>query len=198
MANKYTIAAFDFDGTITKKDSLIDFIIYVFGYRKFLKGIIRLLPSLLLCKLGYSCDKAKKDFFSLFFKGFKEDKFNLLCRDYSLNKLKMIIRQQALKKINHHKHEGHKLVIVSASIKNWIKPWAEKNLFDEVIATQVEVENGTLTGRFKTKNCRGQEKLRRFLEKYPRREEYFLYFYSNSRIDNPMLSFADSAFPKGF
>ncbi len=199
MAEKYTIAVFDFDGTITTKDSFIDFIIFAFGYKKFIKGIFRLLPNLFLYSLGViSSHIAKEKVFSYFFKGFTELEFNKLCDNYSLNQSNRIIRREALEKIKLHKEQGHKLVIVSASIKNWIQPWAEKNMFDEAIATEIEIKNNILTGKFKTKNCVKAEKARRFLEKYGDPEKYFLYVYGDSNNDEELLSLANIKFFREF
>ena len=63
------------------------------------------------------------------------------------------------------------------------------------MATEIEVDgNGLLTGRFKTANCSGQEKVNRLLEIEPHREDYYLYAYGNSTGDKEMLEMADEAF----
>ena len=54
------IYAFDFDGTLTRRDTFIEFIRYVFGTRRMLAGILRFVPILVLMKLGrYPNWKAK-------------------------------------------------------------------------------------------------------------------------------------------
>ena len=68
----------------------------------------------------------------------------------------------------------------------------------KVLGTQVEVENGRLTGRFLTKNCYGQEKVNRMLVLYPNRSEYKLIAFGDSRGDKEMLAFADEAYYKPF
>lgn len=192
MEPSYTIAAFDFDGTITAKDTLVDFTIYSLGYRKFIQGLLVLFPVLALYKLGlFSGGFAKEKFLSYFFKELKESQFNDFCRDYALKRIGDITKKEVLQKVKWHKQQGHKLVIISASFENWIKPWAQNNSFDEVIATKVEVKNGLLTGKLATNNCEKQEKVKRFLEKYPERDKYFLYVYSDSKTDRPLLSLAD-------
>ena len=61
-----------------------------------------------------------------------------------------------------------------------------------MLATEVEVDDdGRLTGRFKTKNCFGQEKVDRLLQAEPHREDYFLTAYGDSRGDRELLAFAD-------
>ncbi len=46
------IYAFDFDGTLTRRDTFIEFIRYVFGTRRMLAGILRFAPILVLMKMG--------------------------------------------------------------------------------------------------------------------------------------------------
>jgi phosphoserine phosphatase len=67
-----------------------------------------------------------------------------------------------------------------------------------VIATEPEIKNGVLTGRFSTPNCYGQEKKRRFLEKYPDRDRYILYVYGDSNGDKELLEMADKPFFRCF
>ncbi len=199
VSYKYTIAAFDFDKTITRIDTLNDLIIYKFGMRKFIRKMIELSPLLFLYVLKIIPNYvAKQKLFASFFAGLMEEEFNELCRDYSLNRIKNILRHEAIKKIEWHKKEGHKIIIISASMENWIKPWAEENSINEVIATLPEIKNSLLTGRFATKNCHGKEKVERLLEKYPEKEEYFLYAYGDSRGDRELLRLADKGFYRKF
>jgi len=199
MEYKYTIAAFDFDGTITKRDSLNNLIIYEFGLFKFITAILKFLPLICLYKLGIVENRISKEkLFHFFWAGISEEEFKRICVKYSLNRINKIVKQDCLEKIEWHRKQGHRLIIVSASVKDWIEPWAKLNLFDDVISTKVESNNGILTGRFKTENCYGKEKLNRFLEKFPKREEYFLYVYGDNRGDKEMLEFADKGFYRKF
>jgi hypothetical protein len=54
------IYAFDFDGTLTTRDTLLEFIRFVFGIRRMLFGFLIYSPLLILMKLRlYSNYKAK-------------------------------------------------------------------------------------------------------------------------------------------
>ena len=93
--------------------------------------------------------------------------------------------------------DGAEVLIVSASIDNWVRPFF-KNHVPMVLGTQIEVKDGLLTGRFLTKNCYGQEKVNRILALYPNREDYHLTAYGDSRGDKELLAFADKAHYKPF
>lgn len=188
---KYTIAAFDFDGTITTKDTLFDFIRFYYGKRTLITGLCLLSPVLIGYKLGFLANSvAKEKLFSHFFKGQCIDEYNRICANYA-KRIHQICKSETLDKIKWHKEQNHRLLIVSASNKNWIAPWALQNLFDEVIGTEIEVVNGQITGEFTSKNCYGAEKTNRLLALYPNRKEYTLYAYGDSSGDKELLALAD-------
>lgn len=199
MAHKKIIAAFDFDGTLTNRDSFMDFLLYSFGIFFAGKKLLKNSPNIIGYLLGYiSNHTAKEKVFNSFFQGYPYKQFIKLCDNYSLNRINAILRPNAITKLNWHLSQGHMLVLVSASIKHWISPWAEKAGFIEIIATEPEVKNGYLTGRFATPNCYGEEKKRRFLERFNYRESYELYVYGDSKGDIQLLSISDRAFYRSF
>jgi phosphatidylglycerophosphatase C len=196
--NKSVIAAFDFDGTITTKDTLFDFIQYSFGWPKFIIGMLLFLPtftSYLLKNISNSA--AKEKLFSIFFKGFEFEDFQKLGENY-IKKINQILNYETIGKINWHKNEGDKLIIISASIENWIEPWAKECGFEYVLATKAEVKDGKLTGKFSSKNCHGAEKVNRLLAEFPDRRMYTLYAYGDSSGDTELLAEAEFSFFKKF
>lgn len=186
-----TIAAFDFDGTITTKDTLFDFIKFYIGKHNLLKGLIILSPILISYKLGFiRNDIAKQKLFSYFFKDKNIQEFNRVSLDY-IKRIKEIVRPEVLEKIKWHQAQNHIVIIVSASIANWIKPWASEMNIKAVLGTEIEIKNGIIEGSFRSKNCYGQEKVNRLLTKFPNRTEYTLYAYGDSAGDKELLAFSD-------
>lgn len=182
------VYAFDFDGTLTTRDTLLVFIRYACGTRAFLLGFLRHAHQLVLMKLGFYPNwKAKQHIFSYFFKDIDLEAFNTLCRQFAADN-RQLLRPQGLQLVAQALHEGADVLIVSASIDNWVQPF-----FPEVtvLGTQIEVIDGRLTGRFLTKNCYGQEKVNRILALYPDRRSYHLTAYGDSRGDKELLAFAD-------
>ena len=154
---KQTVYLFDFDGTITTKDTLIEVIRYAVGTPRLLLGFLLFSPVLVLMKLHlYPNWKAKQRVFSYFFKGKTIEEFNQLCHDFA-SESRQLLRPKALKAIAEAKEKGQ-IYVVSASIDNWVQPFLPDV---KVAGTQVEVLNGRLTGRFTTPNCYGQEKVNR-------------------------------------
>ena len=189
------VVAFDFDGTLTTRDTLLAFIRYAKGTRAFLWGFLRHAHLLVLMKLGlYPNWKAKQRVFSYFFGGMSLDVFDALCQQFAADN-RHLLRPEGIQAVQQTQADGAEVLIVSASIDNWVQPFFPSV---KVVGTQIEVANGRLTGRFLTPNCYGEEKVRRILALYPDRHEYHLTAYGDSRGDKQLLAFADEAHYKPF
>ena len=75
-------------------------------------------------------------------------------------------------------------VVVSASPAFLLSPVCEKLKIKPPIATEIDLT----TGKIKGANCKGEEKVRRFLEQYPEAE--ICTFYSDSLSDSPFANIA--------
>lgn len=184
------IYAFDFDGTLTTRDTLLEFIRFACGAPRFLLGFLLHAPLLVLMKLRlYPNGKTKQRVFSWFFKGMPVEAFDALCQDFA-HTHRHLLRPDVVRVLEQALAEGSEVFIVSASIDNWVQPFFPSVT---VLGTQIEVADGRLTGRFLTPNCYGQEKVRRILTLHPDRSDYHLTAYGDSRGDREMLAFADEA-----
>ena len=189
------IVAFDFDGTLTNKDSLLAFIRYVHGSWRLWWGFLLHTPILVLMVLKlYHHSKAKERVFSYFFKGMTLSEFNMWCQRFASD-CRAILRPQGITAVEQAQRDGAEVVIISASIDNWVQPFFPQV---RVLGTQVEVSDGLLTGCFLTKNCFGQEKVNRLLAVYPQRHDYHLTAYGDSEGDKALLAFADESHYKPF
>lgn len=193
-----TLALFDFDGTITDRDSLADFIIYAVGLPRFLLGILVLSPilGLYVLKLVRN-DFAKEKMLGYFFKGWTIDQLNSVGQNYALTRIPQIIRPQAQARLQWHHAQGHEIVIASASVEHWLQAWSQQQGF-KLIATKMAVNNGVLTGRFEGNNCYGVEKVRRIKQALDLANYERIYAYGDSSGDKPMLALAHEAFYKPF
>jgi phosphatidylglycerophosphatase C len=185
------LALFDFDGTITKSDSLVEFIRFFAGDVKTARGLAILSPMLIAYKLKFIPNyRAKQRILSYFFKGVDEKWFLRIAEEFSLKHIDKTLRPEAMKRVAWHKEQGHKVVIVSASIECWLKPWCEINGLD-VIATKMEIKNGIITGKLSTKNCYGIEKANRVKDAYSLIEYDCIYAYGDTRGDKELLELAN-------
>ena len=192
------IHAFDFDGTLTRSDSLLGIIRHQRGTSGLMRVLILHAPKLLMMKAGqYPNWKVKQKVFRMCFGGMTLDDFNALCEDYA-RKQKGILRTDGMQRVDEALRRGSKVVVISASIDNWVRPFFQGREGIEIAGTQIEVVDGKLTGRFLTRNCYGSEKVARLLELYPDRKSYRLVAYGDSRGDRELLAYADEAHYREF
>ena len=195
---KRSLAIFDFDGTITKGDSFIDFLRYTVGPARFYFGCLCLTPYFLLYLFKIIPNwKAKEIAVTHFFKGHSVDKFQKSAMDYVDHGLPLIVKRSALEKINWHRQQGHSLVVVSASPENYLKIWCRHNDL-ALIATKLEEKDGKITGKLSTANCYGKEKVRRLKENYRLENFEFVYAYGDSEADKALLEIAQEFHFKSF
>lgn len=189
---KRTVAAFDFDGTLTAKDSFKEFVKFSCGSKRLYLGILLNLHKIIAYKLGiYSNEKAKQSLFSFYFRGMPYSTFADYGNQFA-SQIDSMLKHRQHEQLKKHIGNGNETYIVSASIREWIEPWGIREGVSAVIATEVETDsNGCLTGRFSSQNCHGQEKVNRLLEIEPVRGSYCLYAYGDSSGDKQLLAFSD-------
>lgn len=196
--NTSKLVLFDFDGTITSKDTLVEFTRFYIGSRRYLLGLAMLTPVMALYAGRLIANwKAKQYFLARFFKGEEISQFNSRCLDFSTSVLPSLIRPAALAAIDRYRKDGATLAVVSASAENWVKPWCDEHGV-VCLATQLEVRNGRITGKLAGRNCYGDEKVCRIRERFPLGQFDEVIAYGDSRGDKEMLKLAHQSFYKPF
>jgi len=190
------VAAFDFDGTLTRHDTLIPFLAYLSGYGGLAGQILRVFPSLFGYAAGWIPNHVAKErllMAALAGRTYAE----LLSRgeEFAQQQLPRLLRNDTLEHFRRHRAQGHRCVLVSASLDLYVLPWARHAGFDDVLATRIEVDAaGRVTGRLSGLNCYGAEKVRRLQALLGERSGYHLVAYGDSRGDFEMLSYANEAY----
>lgn len=191
MNENSTIAFFDFDGTITNRDIFWDYLFFRLKKGLSLFKVIYCVPEFVLYLLKVlNNEKAKQLIFSKLFKGESIDFFNTTVNRYYASAFPGKVRKDASDRILWHKNSNHKVCIVSANFDLILHKFAVENTI-EYISTELQVENNILTGKFKTPNCYGQEKVNRIRNKYPNINSYsHIFAYGDSKGDTEMLALA--------
>lgn len=214
------IAFFDFDGTMSKGDSLFAFVAFVHGRKRLYFGLLARFWILLGFMLGLvSNTYAKQCLMRYFFAGMRYEDFLGYCECFCAV-LERRLKPAALERLLWHKDRGDRLVMVSASFEEYLAPLCKK-LGMDCIATRLEtiqefdldsrsqcqiesIDNSKpastryLSGFFATPNCYGKEKLIRIRASYDLSAYDEIYAYGDSKGDKEMLSIATHAFYRSF
>jgi phosphatidylglycerophosphatase C len=195
---KKKLVLFDFDGTITTKDTLLEFIRFYHGTGRFVSGFLLHAPWLLMMKLNIIPNwKTKEKILTWFFGGEDAEHFNARCKEFCDSIVPGLVRKKALEEIKRHQEEGATVVVISASAENWVRPWCEQHQLN-CLATKLEATGKTLTGRIEGFNCYGSEKEKRIRSCYNLNDYNEIVAYGDSRGDLEMLALAQQQHYKPF
>ena len=133
-------------------------------------------------------------------KGLYKESFERICADF-VGEIEDNVNSAVLKEVKKRRSAGEEVVIVSASVRDWLEPYAVKKGFG-LICTEVAVEGNPIERvKLVTPNCRVEEKVKRIerwlSEKYPdcNRGDFHITAIGNGSGDKEMLEYADEAIP---
>jgi phosphatidylglycerophosphatase C len=156
-----SLALFDFDGTITRQDTFTPFIFQAVEPRRLAYGKILLSPLIAGYKLGLLPASAMRASIARFgFRGRRALDVQQAGSSYARHALPGVVRKKALERIRWHQFRGDTVVVVSASLDVYLAGYCAE-LGVELICTELEARDGTLTGRYRGGDCSGHEKARR-------------------------------------
>ncbi|HSZ51207.1 MAG TPA: HAD-IB family hydrolase [Caulobacteraceae bacterium] len=190
------IAAFDFDGTLTVRDSFMAFLIWEAGPVSAALKLIRLAPST-LAYLGHrDRGRIKAAALRIFLRGAPLARAQAQARAFADQA--RLLRPDALACWEAWKARGARMTIVSASPQFVVEPFAQRLGADRLIATQVERDaEGRITGALLGRNCRGPEKVARLRQEFGP-DVRLEAAYGDTDGDREMLALAKTAGMKVF
>ena len=189
------LAAFDLDGTLTHRETLLPFLRQAVGRGRTYRALLA--SSLPLARAaafgGAHRDAAKAAVLRGVLAGAPLDGLTEAAEAFADHVVTHRLRPDVRDRVDWHRREGHELVLVSASPELYVTPIGRRLGFDTVLATRLEVDaDGRLTGRLLGANCRGPEKVMRLREW--RGEGLSIdYAYGDSAGDREMLDLALTA-----
>jgi len=180
------IAAFDVDHTLTTRDVFLPFVRDVVGIPAFARAMARMASSAVRSRIDRDVMKATVV-------AALAGRDEAVLREAGVRHAEQLhrrwLRPQVVARVEAHREQGHRVVLVSASLDAYLEPFAELVGADEVFCSRLEVIDGLVTGRLVGANCRGDEKVARLAEL--RAGSTLLWAYGDSRDDRAMLRIAD-------
>ncbi|HEY4831754.1 MAG TPA: HAD family hydrolase [Waddliaceae bacterium] len=196
---KPIVAAFDFDGTLTYHDTLFYFLLYTHGVVKAFYYFFFLLPVFIAYLIGkIDRQRTKEKVLRCFFSGRPINIVRKKGEAFAKEKLQHHLRPEAMQRFQWHLKQGHRCILISASLDVYLQPWSKMVGFQESLTSRLADENGIVTGKLIANNCRGPEKVRRLQELIGPREGYYLYAYGDSDGDQELLALAEASFYRKF
>jgi phosphatidylglycerophosphatase C len=196
------LAVFDFDGTLTWRDTLVPFLLFSLGPLGFLRVMFMSLPWLLAYALKLMGNqRSKAQLLKFAFAHVPCAELDRKAITYVEHSLANQWQPWTLAALHRHQQAGHCCLIVSASPDIFINTAARKLGMDAVICTEMRRVDGLYTGDMATPNCHGEEKVRRLRAwlaiNMPRTAQPEIHIYGDSQGDIPMLRLAHFAWYRG-
>jgi phosphatidylglycerophosphatase C len=193
-AHGTTIAAFDFDETLTRRDTVVPFLRRLAGGRTLALGLLARSHRLAPAAMRRNRDVLRAMATDQVFRGRSVAEVEAHAREYGEQIYAVGLRPDTAARLAWHREAGHSVVIVTASYEHYVHVVGEHLGVDAVLATRLEVEDDRCTGRLLGPNCRGPEKvvrLQRWLaDQDLALDEVTLWAYGDSGGDRELLAAA--------
>jgi len=192
------VAAFDVDGTLTRRDCVVPFLRRVAGTRRLTQGMLRQGVAVGGAVARRDRDSLKEHSAMASFRGVPLDHVEAEAADFARTVFDTGLRPDVVEFLRAHQANGDTVVLVSASFEVYLRPLVTLLGADDVLAARLEVDaDGVLTGRLTGANCRGPEKVRRLhdwlAENAGGRSAVHVTAYGDSKGDRELLADADDA-----
>ncbi len=156
------IVAFDFDGTLTVRDSFLAFLKWRAGPRRYALGLWRLAPAALAYLVHRDRGRIKGAAVREFLRGVPRERLEADARAFAELFSRSLLRPDAVAAWKRWRGEHVRLVIVTASPDLTVAPFARGLGADALLGTQLVFDaQDRVAGGLASPNCRGPEKVTR-------------------------------------
>jgi phosphatidylglycerophosphatase C len=156
------VVAFDFDGTLTVRDSFTAFLRWRAGRRGWAAGLARMTPDLAAYVRDRDRGALKAASVRRFLLGVPKQDLERDAEDFAAEVWDRFMRPDAVRTWNDWGERGARRVIVTASPDLTVGPFARRLGAEMLLGTRLAFDGrDRVAGAFATPNCRGEEKVRR-------------------------------------
>lgn len=195
VAKGVPVVAFDFDGTLTIRDSFTAFLRRRAGPGGWALGLVKLAPAVATYARDRDRGRIKAAAVKEFLEGVSRAELETEAERFAERVWAEFMRPDALKVWNDWGARGAHRVIVTASPETTVAPFARRLGADALLGTHLTFDSqDRVTGTFDTPNCRGEEKVRRLRQAYGD-DIHLTAAYGDTSGDTEMIAIADE---KGF
>ena len=194
LATILNLALFDFDGTITTKETFPDFMRLAVSPIRLAFGTALLAPLIVCYRLGLLPGTLVRAVIVRFgLSGVKLAHVQAVAAEFASNAIPALLRPEAMARIEWHKQQGDTVVVVSGGFDLYLKHWCGEHQL-ALICSELAHNDGVLSGRYAGAQCVSAEKAKRVQLAYPRADFERVYAYGDTKEDLEFLALADEAY----
>jgi len=191
------LALFDFDGTVTARETFGDFMRFAVTPLRRALGAPLFAPMLAGYKMGFvSGARIRKSVVAFGPRDMPAGQVHAAGERFAAEFLPGVLRPEAMQRIAWHQSQGDRVVLVSGGLDAYLAPWCRQHGL-ELVCSILENRNDRLTGGYHGAQCVGEEKARRVRERYDLAAYDQCYAYGDTHEDEAMLALAHKRFYRG-
>lgn len=192
------IVAFDFDGTVTIRDSFSSFLKWRAGGLRWWTGCVKLIPAGLVYLFDRDRGRIKAAAVREFLKGVPRERLEADARRFAEQHSRSLLRPDAVAAWKRWREQSVRLIVVTASPDIVVAPFARGLGADMVVGTQLAFDpQNRVIGTFSGPNCRGPEKVVRLKELFGP-DVRLKAAYGDTGGDTEMLAIAEEPYYRVF
>lgn len=183
------LALFDFDGTLTTRETFPDFMRYAVARPRLLIGGVLLAPVVFGYRRGWvGGNPTRASIVQLGLRGVDATRLRSQGEAFARDALPHVLRQDAMARLQWHRERGDRIVVVSGGLDVYLAPWCAAQGV-ELLCSVLAERGGRITG-YDGVQCVGEEKVRRIRALCDPRAYAAVHAYGDTHEDLAMLAMA--------
>ena len=183
------LALFDFDGTLTTRETFPDFMRYAVARPRLLVGGVLLAPVVFGYRRGWVAgNPTRASIVQVGLRGVDAARLRAQGDAFAREVLPDVLRPEAMTRLAWHRERGDRIVVVSGGLDVYLAPWCATQRV-ELLCSVLAVRGGRITG-YAGAQCVGEEKVRRVRALCDPQAYAAIHAYGDTHEDNAMLAMA--------
>ena len=183
------LALFDFDGTLTTRETFPDFMRYAVARPRLLVGGVLLAPVVFGYRRGWIAgNPTRASIVQVGLRGVDASRLRVQGEAFTREVLPDVLRPEAMARLAWHRERGDRIVVVSGGLDVYLAPWCATQGV-ELLCSVLAERDGRITG-YAGAQCVGEEKVRRVRALCDPQAYAAIHAYGDTHEDNAMLAMA--------
>lgn len=187
------LALFDFDGTVTTRETFADFIRFAAPASRTRVGGVALAPMVIGYRLGWiSGHRIGAVAIRMGLSGLRHDLLVEQGQRFARERIPPLLRPEMMARIDWHRRRGDQVCVVTGALDTYMRPWCDAEGL-ELLASKLQYQDTRAVGRYLGAQCVGAEKARRICERFDLGIYPAVHAYGDTAEDFAMLRLARCA-----